>query len=145
MVCSEFGHPASSKLCPFYGLKRRLQDEGQQDAYVGGVVQQKLKNKAGVAGNFVTIDTSKVKTTELKVKIDQKKLEKSDAWQKKKEEEDLRKHVRGEDRVQTARTGRKAGSALVKLNDLILQILEPLMKEYPDWILPPIRLPILPS
>ena len=135
-VCSEFGHPASSKLCPFYGLKRRLQDEGQQDAYVGGVVQQKLKNKAGVAGNFVTIDTSKVKTTELKVKIDQKKLEKSDAWQKKKEEEDLRKHVRGEDRVQTARTGRKAGSALVKLNDLILQILEPLMKEYPDFVDP---------
>ena len=103
---------------------------------MGGVVQQKLKNKAGVAGNFVTIDTSKVKTTELKVKIDQKKLEKSDAWQKKKEEEDLRKHVRGEDRVQTARTGRKAGSALVKLNDLILQILEPLMKEYPDFVDP---------
>ena len=117
--CGDLGHSKSSRLCPLFGIG---EEDPSGGAHLDGVVKQdhgQGQVKLKIHREKFEQERGKLAEVEqqaLKAKID---VRKGVQGERDYMEEQFYKHVRGKDRKQEARVGRQAGSALVKLNELL--------------------------
>ena len=137
--CRELGHTQKSKYCPMYGVDDAEEAE-PDEVFRDGTVKQ--KHAGGELKIVVNKDKLKEKeqqaeaTGKMKLKIDVTKTKEGERAEL---ERAFRDNVNRTDRKQEARVGRKAGSALVKLNELLLSIVKPLCGRgmpYGDFVEP---------
>jgi hypothetical protein len=127
--CGRVGHNRSSRLCPLYGVRGEPRaPSARDDAYRDGTVKQ--DHSSGKL--LVKIDAAKLqekkKASELKVTLN---LTKTERWQREQADREFQAHVAGrrstgEQQPAPARQGRKAGSARVNLNNLLVALLQSL-------------------
>ena len=103
--------------------------EQVDEIFRDGTVKQDHSNQ----GIKIKIDTSKMEEKKASERAQtminfSQLLNKSTLGQKEREEREFRQHINREDRKQQARTGRKAGSPLVKLNVLLGEVLSKLSR-----------------
>lgn len=135
-ACGMIGHTKNSKNCPLYSETQK--EEKAEMSFNQGLVRQLGQDRAGQLKLSIS---AKVQEQALKVKINHTKTKE---YKDKLAEEEFRTSVRGGNRSKagaassSSRSRRKAGSAEVKLNGMLEEIVSRLRRDaaFADFVEP---------